>query len=61
MNQRIGLKLCTATVLGLALLPNAAVSQQKKLTEQLVGSWTIISNDNVAPDGTKRQITGFSL
>jgi hypothetical protein len=56
VKRRIILSLCAATVLGLALLPDAAVSQQKSLTEQLVGSWTIISNDNVAPDGTKRQI-----
>jgi hypothetical protein len=58
VKRRIILSLCAATVLGLALLPDAAVSQQKSLTEQLVGSWTIISNDNVAPDGTKRQIFG---
>jgi Lipocalin-like domain len=58
VKRRIILSLCAATVLGLALLPGAAVSQQKSLTEQLVGSWTIISNDNVAPDGTKRQIFG---
>jgi hypothetical protein len=58
VKRRIVLSLCAATVLGLALLPDAAVSQQKSLTEHLVGSWTIITNDNVAPDGTKRQIFG---
>ena len=45
-------------VMSVALLPNSAISQQKPLKEQLVGSWSIVSNDNVAPDGTKRQIFG---
>jgi hypothetical protein len=58
MNRRIMLNLSAVTVLGSALLPDNAVSQQKSLKEQLVGSWTIVSNDNVAPDGTKRQIFG---
>jgi len=58
MNRRNPLSLCAIIVLGLALLPGSAVSQQKPLKEQLVGTWTIVSNDNVAPDGTKRQIFG---
>jgi hypothetical protein len=58
MKRRIGLNLWAATVLSLALLSDAAVGQQKSLTEQLVGSWTIISNDNVGLDGVKRQIFG---
>jgi Lipocalin-like domain len=58
MNRRNTLSLCAIIVLGLALLPGSAVSQQKPLKEQLVGTWMIVSNDNVAPDGTKRQIFG---
>ena len=58
MNRRNTLSLCATIALGLALLPGSAVSQQKPLKEQLVGTWTIVSNDNVAPDGTKRQIFG---
>lgn len=58
MNRRNTLSLCAIIVLGLALLPGSAVSQQNALKEQLVGTWTIVSNDNVAPDGTKRQIFG---
>jgi hypothetical protein len=46
------------TALALALLSGSAVSQQKSLKEQLVGSWAIVSNDNVAADGTKRQVFG---
>jgi hypothetical protein len=44
--------------LGLALLPSYAVAQQQTLREQLIGSWTLVSNDNVAPDGIKRQLYG---
>ena len=59
MNNRCTiLNLCAVATLSLALLPNSAASQQRSLKEQLVGSWTIVSNDNVAPDGTKRQIFG---
>src|SRR6185369_15357593 len=58
MNRRNTLSLYATIALGLALLPGSAVSQQKPLKEQLVGTWTIVSNDNVAPDGTKRQIFG---
>jgi hypothetical protein len=46
------------TVVGLALLPGSAVSQQKSLKDQLVGVWTLVSVDNVAPDGTRRQNFG---
>jgi len=48
------------TALGLAVLPDIAVGQQKSLKEQLAGTWRIVSNDNVAPDGTKRQLFGPS-
>src|SRR5882672_3134436 len=58
MNRRYILSLSAATALGLALLPGSAIGQQKPLKEQLTGTWTIISNDNVAPDGTKRQLFG---
>jgi hypothetical protein len=58
MNRRHIFSLSVATTLGLALLPGSALAQQKPLKEQLAGTWTIISNDNVAPDGTKRQLFG---
>ena len=35
-----------------------AVAQQKNLREQLVGVWTLVSNDNTLADGTKRQLYG---
>jgi hypothetical protein len=43
---------------GFALLPGSAIAQQKSLKEQLVGTWTLVSNDNIAPDGTRRQLLG---
>ena len=58
MNRRSILNLSAMTSLGLAVLSGSAVSQQKSLSEQLVGTWMLVSNDNVAPDGTKRQIFG---
>lgn len=58
MNRRCLFNLCAIAALGLALLPGNAVGQQKSLKEQLVGTWTLVSNDNVAADGTKRQVFG---
>ena len=58
MNRRNVLSLSAITALGIALLPSNAVAQQKSLKDQLAGIWTLVSNDNVAPDGTKRQLFG---
>src|SRR5262249_12801205 len=56
MNQRNLLSVSVVTVLAFALLPSSAVSQQKSLKDQLVGTWIIVSNTSVAPDGTKHQL-----
>jgi hypothetical protein len=59
MNRRTTLGLSTVTVLGLTLLiPSQAPAEEKSLKEQLVGAWTVVSSDNVAPDGSKRQLFG---
>jgi hypothetical protein len=58
MNRRHILSLSAIAALGLTLLPGTALAQQKPLKEQLAGTWTIVSNDNVAADGTKRQLFG---
>jgi len=58
MNRRYILSLSAATALGLVLLPGSTLGQQQPLKEQLAGNWTIISNDNVSPDGTKRHLFG---
>ena len=56
-DRRNTLSLAAVAVLGLTLLPGTALAQQKPLKDQLVET-TIVSNDNVAPDGTKRQLFG---
>jgi lipocalin-like protein len=56
MNRRSILTLATVAALGLALLPSNLNSQQGTLKEQLVGTWTIVSWEDIAPNGTKRQI-----
>jgi Lipocalin-like domain len=58
MRRRIVLTLSAITLLGLPCLSGSAVAQQKTLREQLVGAWTLVSNDTTAKDGTKRQDFG---
>ena len=58
MNRHHILCLSVTIALGLALLPSSTLAQQKSLKEQLVGTWTTVSADNVLPDGTKRQLFG---
>jgi len=58
MSRHNILSLSVLTAFSLAVLPGITLAQQKSLDEQLVGTWTLVSNDNVAPDGTKRQIFG---
>jgi hypothetical protein len=43
---------------GLILAPGDALAQQKTLKEQLVGAWTLVSNDTIAPGGTRQQLFG---
>jgi len=45
-------------LLGIALLPSGAVSQQKSLKEQLVGAWNVVAWERTDPDGTKVQAFG---
>ena len=52
------LRLFAISALGLTLLPGSAVSEQKSLKEQLVGTWKIVSVDNTRPDGSIKQIFG---
>jgi hypothetical protein len=58
MNRRDIISTFSMLMLAVAIVPGTAVGQQKSLKDQLVGTWALISNDNVAPDGTKRQIFG---
>jgi hypothetical protein len=43
----------SAAVLGLALLSDSVVGQQKSLKDQLVGTWTLVSWERVLPNGSK--------
>jgi len=47
MNRFNLFSISAITALALALLPSSAVSQQKSLKDQLVGTWTLVSTDNV--------------
>jgi hypothetical protein len=51
MNRRSVLSVSAIAVLGLALLPASAFSQQKSLKEQIVGTWTYASTKYKFPDG----------
>jgi hypothetical protein len=42
------------TALGLALLPSSIVAQQGALRQQLVGTWTLVSEETTAQNGTKK-------
>jgi hypothetical protein len=44
--------------LAVGLSASDALAQQKSLKEQLVGTWTLVSSDQVRPDGTKVQQFG---
>lgn len=58
MQRRVAWQLFAAAVLGIALSSSAAVSQQKSLKDQLVGTWTLVSIVNTSPTGAKRDLFG---
>src|ERR1700674_2674145 len=55
MNRRTTLAMTTTALLCLAvgLSVTDSLAQQKSLKEQLVGTWTLVSSDQVRPDGSK--------
>ena len=52
MNRRSILSLSTMTAVGLVLLPGSAVSQQKALKDQLLGTWIFVDSTGKRPDGS---------
>jgi hypothetical protein len=56
--RRANIGIFGAAIVALALQPSLAVAQQKTLKDQLVGVWTLVTVDNVAPDGSKRELFG---
>jgi hypothetical protein len=58
MNRRSVFTLSAITALGLAMLPSSIVAQQGTLRQQLVGNWTLVSEETTAQNGTKEQPYG---
>lgn len=58
MNRRIALTTTALLCVGVVFTATSASAQQKSLKDQLVGAWTLVSIDNTAPDGGKRQPFG---
>ena len=57
--KRLGI-MCAVAAFAVALLPGSAVSQQKSLKDQIVGSWTLVSWEQTRADGSKNQRFGAS-
>ena len=55
MNRRYIISLSALTALGLALLPSNAISQEKSLKDQLVGTWIYVSSTGKRDDGSPVQ------
>jgi hypothetical protein len=54
MNRRTPLAMTTtALCLAVSLSSSDSLAQQKTLKEQLVGTWTLVSSDQVRLDGSK--------
>jgi hypothetical protein len=60
MNRRSILTLAVITALDLVFSLSGAVAQTKLLKDQLIGTWTLVSWEQVNKDGTKRQDFGPS-
>jgi hypothetical protein len=48
----------TFAAFGLVFLPGGTMAQQKSLKEQIVGTWSLVSVDNVEPNGTRSPLYG---
>jgi hypothetical protein len=60
MNRLRALTMMLILLLGSGLFFDAsnALAQQEALKQQLIGTWVLVSNDNTAADGTRRQLFG---
>src|SRR5262245_28927772 len=54
----VSLSSIAVIAMGLSLLSSNALAQQKSLKEQLIGTWTLVSSETAAPNGTKQQYFG---
>ena len=55
------LRLSAFAAVGLILLPGAAISQQKTLSEQLIGTWKIVSVQNMLPNRVPHRLPTIRL
>jgi len=46
------------TALGMSLFAGSAFAQQRSLTEQLLGTWKLLSHESVSADGTRTPVYG---
>jgi hypothetical protein len=53
MGRFVFINMSAFAVLGLALLPGSATSQQKSLKDQLIGTWTLVSATQMTKEGVK--------
>src|SRR5437868_2006968 len=53
-------RLPSLTALGLSLLVGSAFAQQRSLTEQLLGTWTLVTHESVRADGTRTPVYGVN-
>jgi hypothetical protein len=60
MNRRSILSISAIAALGLAVPSSSAGAQAKSLKDQLVGTWTLVSWEQLHKDGTKGQDFGAS-
>jgi Lipocalin-like domain len=58
MNRRDMIIVSAIGTLALIMLPPGAIGQQKSLKDQLVGTWTLVSSDTVAPNGARTPTFG---
>jgi hypothetical protein len=58
MNQRHIITLSAIAALGLALLPGSVLSQEQSLKNHLVGTWSMLSQEQTLPNGSKLQPFG---
>lgn len=60
MNRRRFTRVSSMTALGMSLLVGSAFGQQRSLTEQLLGTWILVSHESVRADGTRIPVYGVN-
>jgi hypothetical protein len=58
MNRHCALTVSALAILALMFPAGSAISQQKSLKDQLVGTWTLLIDDSVQPDGRQTPLFG---